>query len=126
MFGESRPAAGGADRALERPRELAAAGSVAQQRIDWPAIAGDVARALLGDPNARMSTAHEARYGTRGSLAVHVGRRPGRDVVRLRGGRGRRRARRWWTRERGSRAAALAWLEAEEFIGQRDPALTSR
>ena len=42
-------------------------------RIDWPGIAGDVARALLGDPNARMSTARELRYGQHGSLAVHVG-----------------------------------------------------
>ena len=42
-------------------------------RIDWPGIAGDVARALLGEPNARMSTARELRYGQHGSLAVHVG-----------------------------------------------------
>ena len=33
----------------------------------------DVARALLGEPNARLSTARELRYGTHGSLAVHVG-----------------------------------------------------
>ena len=33
----------------------------------------DMARALLGEPNARLSTARELRYGARGSLAVHVG-----------------------------------------------------
>ena len=32
-----------------------------------------VALALLGEPNRRLSTARELRYGTRGSLAVHVG-----------------------------------------------------
>ena len=48
MFGESRPAAGGADRAPEIPRERAAGRSVAQQPIDWPALMPSVARALLG------------------------------------------------------------------------------
>ena len=32
-----------------------------------------VALALLGEPNRRLSTARELRYGTHGSLAVHVG-----------------------------------------------------
>ena len=41
--------------------------------IDWPALMPDVARALLGEPNRRLSTARELRYGTHGSLAVHVG-----------------------------------------------------
>ena len=41
--------------------------------IDWPALMPDVARALLGEPNARLSNARELRYGTHGSLAVHVG-----------------------------------------------------
>ena len=87
-------------------------------RIDWPAIAGDVARALLGEPSS--STRRELRYGRRGSLSVDIehGRwcdheaGEGGGVLAL------------VERERGSRAAALAWLEAEGFIGQRDPALT--
>ena len=82
-----------------------------------------VAEALLGEPNARMSTARELRYGARGSLAVHVGgERAGtwRDHEAGEGGG----VLDLVTRERGSRAAALAWLEAEGFIGQRDPALT--
>ena len=42
-------------------------------RIDFAALMPDVARALLGDPNARLSNPHEWRYRTHGSLAVHVG-----------------------------------------------------
>ena len=41
--------------------------------IDWQGIADTVARALLGEPNLRLSTACELRFGTHGSLAVHVG-----------------------------------------------------
>ena len=41
--------------------------------IDFAALMPDVVRALLGEPNARLSTARELRYGTHGSLAVHVG-----------------------------------------------------
>ena len=40
--------------------------------IDFAALMPDVARALLGEPNARLSTAREWRYRTHGSLAVHV------------------------------------------------------
>ena len=78
----------------------------------------DVARALLGEPNARLSTARELRYGTHGSLAVHVGGEHSgtfRDheadagggvlalVVRERG---------------GSEREALAWLRESGFIGE--------
>ena len=41
--------------------------------IDFAALMPDVARALLGEPNARLSTTREWRYRTHGSLAVHVG-----------------------------------------------------
>jgi len=105
-----------ADRALEKPRERAAAGSVAQQRIDWPAIAGDVARALLGEPSSATRT--ELRYGRRGSLSVDVEYGRWHDFEAGEGGG----VLDLVTRERGSRAAALAWLAAEGFIGQRDPA----
>ena len=33
---------------------------------------GDVAVALLGEPNAALSSERELRYGHRGSLAVHI------------------------------------------------------
>lgn len=43
-----------------------------EQPIPFAAIAADVARALLGEPNPALSTRTEFRYGSRGSLAVHV------------------------------------------------------
>ena len=96
-------------------------------RIDWPGIAGDVARVLLGEPNPRMSTALELRYGTRGSLAVHVGgERAGtwRDFEAGEGGGVLDLVRR---ERRCDTAAALAWLDAEGFIerGPGRPALAS-
>ena len=118
MEGNARPAAVAADRALEKPRERATVGSVAQQRIDWPAIAGGVARALLGEPSSATRT--ELRYRRRGSLSVDVEYGRWHDFEAGEGGG----VLDLVTRERGSRAAALAWLEAEGFIGQRDPALT--
>ena len=39
---------------------------------DWAAVMGDVAIALLGEPNAALSNERELRYGRRGSLAVHI------------------------------------------------------
>ena len=39
---------------------------------DWVAVMGDVAVALLGEPNAALSSERELRYGRRGSLAVHI------------------------------------------------------
>lgn len=89
-------------------------------RIDWLGIIEPVARSLLGEPSARMSTACELRYGTRGSLAVHIAgdragtwydfeTREGGGVLAL------------IERERGSRAAALAWLTDCGFITERCP-----
>ena len=40
--------------------------------IDFAGIMPDMARALLGEPNPRLSTAREWRHRTHGSLAVHV------------------------------------------------------
>ena len=86
--------------------------------IDWPAIVGDVARALLGEPSS--ATRRELRYGRKGSLSVDIECGRWRDHEAVEGGG----VLALVERERGSRAAALAWLEAEGFIGQRDPALT--
>ena len=92
-------------------------------RIDFAALMPDVALALLGEPNARMSTASEFRYGRRGSLVVHVGgERAGRwhdfevgegggvlDLV---------------VRERGcDRAGAARWLRDAGSVVSMDPAL---
>ena len=40
--------------------------------IDWPAMMGEVAVALLGKPNKALSNRCTLRYGRRGSLAVHI------------------------------------------------------
>ena len=108
----------------EQPREPAS-GSVSRvgrprRPIDWPDMMEPVARALLGTPNVRLSTAHTLRYGMRGSLAVHIAgdragtwydfeRREGGGVLAL------------VERERGSRAAALAWLTDCGVITKRCP-----
>ena len=123
MGRNARPAAVAADRAREKPCGRSAAHSVPpvdsarNPSIDWPAIAGDVARALLGEPSSATRT--ELRYGRRGSLSVDVEYGRWHDFEAGEGGG----VLDLVTRERGSRAAALAWLEAEGFIGQRDPAL---
>lgn len=83
--------------------------------IGWPAIAADVARALLGEPSTCTRT--ELRYGRKGSLSVDVVRGRWHDFETGEGGG----VFDLVTRERGSRAAALAWLEAEGFVAQRDP-----
>lgn len=92
-------------------------------RIDWPGIAGTVARALLGEPSSRTRT--ELRYGRRGSLAVHVdGERAGtwHDFEAGEGGGVLDLVRR---ERRCDTAAALAWLDVEGFIerGPGRPAL---
>jgi len=40
--------------------------------LDFPALARPAALALLGDPNPRMSTTAELRYGRKGSLQVTI------------------------------------------------------
>ena len=92
-------------------------------RIDWPGIAGTVARALLGEPSSRTRT--ELRYGRRGSLAVHVdGERAGtwHDFESGEGGGVLDLVKR---ERRCDTAAALAWLDVEGFIerGPGRPAL---
>ena len=43
-----------------------------KSRTDFAALAEPVARALLGEPNTRLSKPHELRYGTHGSLSVNL------------------------------------------------------
>ena len=91
--------------------------------IDWPAMMGEVAVALLGEPNAALSNRCTLRYRRRGSLALHIaGPYAGRfhdyeagesggvlDLIR---------------RERGGdRRDAMAWLQAHGVLsGERVPA----
>ena len=111
----SRAAA--ADRALERTRERAAGHGVAQQPIDWPPLMPAVAEALLGEPSS--ATRRELRYGRKGSLSVRLDSGTWFDFEGGTGGG----VLALVEREHGSRAAALAWLKTEGFIGQRDSAL---
>ena len=46
--------------------------NAARVPIDFAVLMRPVAEALLGEPNARLSTAREWRYRTHGSLVVHV------------------------------------------------------
>ena len=99
--------------------------------LDFPALARPVAVALLGEPNPRMSTARELRYGRKGSLAVRLDSGQWFDheagagggvldlVARVRG---------------GDRAAAARWLDTEGFTdprrrperrGERGPGVTA-
>ena len=85
-------------------------------RFEWPAIAGDVALALLGEPSS--TTGRELRFGRRGSLSVDLQRGC------------------WFDHEAGTgggvldlvmreqncdRAGALAWLEAGGFLPGHAP-----
>ena len=76
----------------------------------------DVARALLGEPNARLSTACELRYGRHGSLVVHVGGEYSgtwRDFEAGEGGG----VLDLVMRERGgSKREAMAWLREGGFL----------
>ena len=116
MFGRSPPAAGGADWAQEKPCRRSAGhsfppvGSARNPPIDWPAIAGDVARALLGEPTSR--TRSELRYGRRGSLSVRLDSGTWFDFEAGEGGGVLDLVRR---ELQCDTAAALAW------IGKRDP-----
>ena len=91
--------------------------------LDFPALARPVALALLGDPNPRMSTAAELRYGNRGSLQVTIaGEWAGRWCDHESGETGG--VLDLVARERGGdRAAAARWLDAEGFtdpVGARE------
>ena len=87
--------------------------------IDFAALMPDVARVLLGEPNERLGNARELRYGTHGSLAVHVGGPHAgtwRDHEADAGGGVLALVARE-TDARDSRAA-MAWLRDAGFIGE--------
>jgi hypothetical protein len=88
--------------------------------IDFSSRIGDIARHLLGEPNARLSNPRTLRFGRKGALAVYTdGNRRGfwRDfatgdhggaldlIVRERG---------------GDRAEAFAWLRSERLVRKVD------
>ena len=80
--------------------------------LDFTALARPVALALLGDPNPRMSTARELRYGRKGSLTVRLDSGQWFDHESGDGGG----VLDLVARERGGdRAAAARWIDAEGF-----------
>ena len=56
--------------------------------IDFPSLADPVARALLGDPNPKLSTADELRYGEHGRLSVRLAGERAGQWYDFRDGRG--------------------------------------
>ena len=85
---------------------------IGREPIDFAALAGPVALALLGDPNPIMSTAAEWRYGRKGSLAVRLDSGQWFDHEAGAGGGVIALVKR--ERQCSSREA-LAWLESAEF-----------
>ena len=82
------------------------------RRLDFASLAGPVARALLGDPNPRMSTARELRYGRKGSLSVRLDTGQWFDHESGAGGG----VLDLVAREiRGDRTTAARWLDSEGF-----------
>ena len=80
--------------------------------LDFAALVEPVALALLGEPNPRMSTARELRYGRKGSLAVRLDSGQWFDHESGAGGG----VLDLVARERGGdRVAAAGWLDAEGF-----------
>ena len=91
----------------------------ARSETDWPRLLPEVARRLLGDPPRTERNGDTWRYGTHGSLAVHVG------------GDWAGRWHHFETGEHGGtldlvqrelqcdKAAALRWLEAKGLIERR-------
>ena len=89
--------------------------------IDFAALTEPVARAILGEPNTRLSTRSQLRFGSRGSVAVEtVGDKRGTwfdheagegggvlDLLRIRKGL--------------ANGAALAWLEDSGFLEKTPP-----
>ena len=84
--------------------------------IDFPSLAGPVARALLGDPNPKLSTAAELRYGEHGRLSVRLAGERAGQWHDFRDGRGGGVLDLVIHEHQASdRAGAVRWLEAEGF-----------
>ena len=92
-------------------------------KIDFPAIAEAVARALLGEPNKDLSTAKEIRWGARGSFALDLSKGVWQDHERGEGGGVLDLIRRETGRANG---AALDWLRERGLADAPQPRQTDR
>ena len=82
-------------------------------KTDWPAIAPDVVRTLLGPPNPDASSRKELRWGKRGSFALTLDSGRWRDYKSGRSGG----VLDLVERETGAdRAGALEWLKSRGFL----------
>ena len=86
--------------------------------IDWPALAGPVARALLGDPNPLLSRRTELRYGRHGSLSVDLTRGVWTDFEAGEGGGLLDLVMR---ERRCNCASALRWLDEQGWLNAHPP-----
>lgn len=91
---------------------------------EFCAIIGDVARRLYGEPNAALSTRHELRYGTHGSLSIRIDKGTWYSHEECAGGGTLDLVR----RETGfANGEAVEWLRAEGFIAaEPEPASRPR
>ena len=97
-----------------------ARGGMMRVPLDFPSLAGPVARALLGDPNPKLSTAAELRYGEHGRLSVRLAGERAGQWFDFRDGRGGGVLDLVIHEHQASdRTGAVRWLEAEGFT---DPA----
>ncbi len=88
-----------------------------QTRDDFAACMGDVARALLGEPNKALSGATQLRFGSRGSLAVDLTKGTWYDHEAGTGGG----VLDLVARETGCmNGEAADWLRAEGFLAERE------
>ena len=84
--------------------------------IDFPSLAGPVARALLGDPNPKLSTAAELRYGEHGRLSVRLAGERAGQWYDFRDGRGGGVLDLViYEHQASDRAGAVRWLESQGF-----------
>lgn len=91
--------------------------------IDFPAIAGEVTRALLGEPNTALSSAAELRFGSRGSLSIDLERAIWHDHESGAGGGLLDLIARQTGHEDG---AAFEWLREHGFAPERVPSTGER
>lgn len=93
--------------------------SETRTETDWPRLLPEVARRLLGDPPRTQRSGDTWRYGTHGSLAVHVGGDRAGTWRDFEAGEGGGTLDLVQHVQQCDKAAALRWLEDEGLIERR-------